>query len=102
MTNYNTRETLDLSNSRIRRSKFAGIFRQVFQAIRKNMERYEAISEHQAMDNRVLRDLGIYRGDIPRVVDGLFDNGRLRRQVAVAVVEPARREKAPTSVVYPA
>lgn len=102
MTNHITRETLDFTNNRIWRSRLAGVLRRVFQAIRKNMERRVAISELQAMDNRVLRDLGIYRGDIPRVVDGLSNNGRLRPQVAVAVVEPARREKAPASVVFPA
>ncbi len=31
------------------------------------------IAALEAMDDRLLRDIGIYRGDIPRVVDDLND-----------------------------
>jgi uncharacterized protein YjiS (DUF1127 family) len=42
-----------------------------------NWRRRKAIAALQALDDRILRDIGIHRGDIWRVVDG-FDERELR------------------------
>ena len=38
----------------------------------KRWQRHKAIADLERLDDRVLRDIGISRNDIPRVVDGML------------------------------
>ena len=46
------------------------------------------IAALEAMDDRLLRDIGIYRNDIPRVVDGLDDRELRMRPLAAPAAKP--------------
>lgn len=48
------------------------------------------IAALEAMDDQLLRDIGIYRNDIPRVVDGLNDREFSMRPLAAP---PQNRSK---------
>lgn len=50
-----------------------GFLRRWLGAIVRQWQRRRMIATLEAMDPRMLRDIGIYPGDIPRVVDGLSD-----------------------------
>ncbi|AML52005.1 DUF1127 domain-containing protein [Falsihalocynthiibacter arcticus] len=53
-----------------------GILRRWARSAIQNWKRRKMIAVLQAMDDRLLRDIGIYRNDIERVVDG-FDEREL-------------------------
>lgn len=50
-----------------------GVLRQWLRSAVRRRQRNRLIAELHAMDDRLLRDIGIYRGDIRRVVDGFDD-----------------------------
>ncbi|MFD2741641.1 DUF1127 domain-containing protein [Sulfitobacter aestuarii] len=73
MTIYITRKMLaDFARGSARVEPF-GVFYQLGRSIARYGLRRRAIAELEAMDDATLRDIGIYRGDIRRVVDGLSD-----------------------------
>ncbi|MBR9848465.1 MAG: iron-containing alcohol dehydrogenase [Rhodobacteraceae bacterium] len=47
----------------------------------------------RGMDDRLLRDIGIDRSDIPRVVDGLTERERRMRPVSSDVEHDYRRRR---------
>jgi uncharacterized protein YjiS (DUF1127 family) len=102
MNIYLSRETLNPASDRLRRSKLIAALRRMGGAIRQNMERRAAINELHSMDDRTLRDLGIYRSDIERVVDGLCDDTRRRRPTKTIAAASARAKKAPARDAVPA
>lgn len=60
-----------------------GWFRRWLGAAALHWQRRKMIAAFEAMDERLLRDIGIYRGDIPRVVDGFSD-----RELRMAPLAP--------------
>lgn len=54
-----------------------GVLQRWSRAITNNWKRRKMIGALRAMDDRLLRDIGIYRNDIERVVDG-FNERELR------------------------
>ncbi len=46
------------------------------------------IAALEAMDDLLLRDIGIYRNDIPRIVDGLDDRELRMRPLAASAAKP--------------
>lgn len=61
----------------------SGAFWEWFRTAFRNRERRKMIQTLQGMDDRLLRDIGIERSDIPRVVDVFTD-----REWAVRPVSP--------------
>lgn len=58
---------------RTRSKKGGRTFGRWLRAAIRQRQRNRLIAEFHAMDDRMLRDIGIYRGDIRRVVDGFDD-----------------------------
>lgn len=54
-----------------------GFFRRWVMAIAKRWQRRRMITALENLDDRTLADIGIYRGEIPSIVDG-FDSRELR------------------------
>lgn len=75
--NYMAPRSNALFMSKVRASAKDGIVRRWARAVTKNWKRRRMIAALHAMDDRLLRDIGIYRNDIERVVDG-FDERELR------------------------
>ena len=50
-----------------------GLIRRWLGAAFRHWQRRKMIATLEAMDDRILRDIGLIRGDIPRVVQGLLD-----------------------------
>ena len=61
----------------------------------RNWERRKMIEALRALDDRLLRDIGIERSDIPRVVDGFTDSERAMQPVSPRVAHEyrVRRDK---------
>lgn len=57
-------------------ARAAGLLRRWLRAASRQWQRRKMIATLEALDDWTLRDIGIHRGDIPRVVDG-FDNREL-------------------------
>ncbi|GKY89871.1 DUF1127 domain-containing protein [Sinisalibacter aestuarii] len=69
-------------------SKSGEALRRWLRAAFRRWERRKMIAALEAMDDRLLRDIGIYRNDIPRLVDG-FDDRELRmRPLATTNAKP--------------
>lgn len=70
------------TQQRVRRSKstLTSCVRFLMRGFRQ-LKRQKAISELKRLDDHLLRDIGITRNDIPRVVDGLFPEDEARRQL---------------------
>ncbi|WP_204355278.1 DUF1127 domain-containing protein [Roseovarius amoyensis] len=51
----------------------SGVFGQWLRAAIRQRQRRRMIAALQALDDRTLRDIGLYRGDIPRLVAGFSD-----------------------------
>ncbi len=68
-------------------SESRGSSRQWLRSVMRKWQRRKMIAALEAMDDRLLRDIGIYRGDIRRVVDG-FDDRELG-MVPLAPGKPA-------------
>lgn len=52
----------------------SGIFGQWLRAAIRQRQRRRMIAALQALDDRTLSDIGLYRGDIPRLVAGFSDS----------------------------
>lgn len=50
-----------------------GLLRRWLRAVVRNWKRRKMIAALQALDDRLLKDIGIYRTDIPRIVAGFDD-----------------------------
>lgn len=72
-----TMETITPIERRNIVKKNSSLFHRVMTSITRQWKRGRMIKELEAMDDRLLRDIGIERGDIERVVDG-FDERELR------------------------
>ncbi|WP_223866006.1 DUF1127 domain-containing protein [Salipiger aestuarii] len=64
------------------RPRKTGGIRRWLQTEFRNWERRKMIETLRGMDDRLLRDLGIDRSDIPRVVDGFTDRELSMRPVS--------------------
>ncbi len=74
---YITKRMLDQTPPHKSEPKRNGLFRKWMVLAKQQWQRRKMIAALEAMDDRLLRDIGIYRGDIKRVVDG-FDDRELR------------------------
>lgn len=73
MAIYITRKMLtDFARQEANAAPFS-VFRDLATSLARRRQRRRAIAELEAMDDATLRDIGIYRGDIRNVVDGLSD-----------------------------
>ncbi|MFC6643559.1 MULTISPECIES: DUF1127 domain-containing protein [Sulfitobacter] len=73
MAIYITRKMLtDFASEESRAEPFS-VFRDLADSLARRRQRRRAIAELEAMDDASLRDIGIYRGDIRWVVEGLSD-----------------------------
>ena len=73
MAIYITRKMLtDFAQQEANAAPFS-VFRDLATSLGRRRQRRQAIAELEAMDDATLRDIGIYRGDIRNVVDGLSD-----------------------------
>lgn len=77
MSIYITRQMLDPNFQTQKASERFGILRQWSRSVVRKWRRRKLIAALEALDDRLLRDIGIYRGDIKRRVDG-FDDRELR------------------------
>jgi len=68
-----------------------GILGRWTRAVVRNWQRRNMIATLSAMDDRLLQDIGIYRGDIARVVDG-FDDRELGMVPFAQAATPAETE----------
>ncbi len=84
MSIYITRQMIDPASRKRQRDQSNGLFRRLFRSAARRWERRKMIAALEAMDDRLLRDIGIYRGDIRRVVDGLDD-----RELRMVPLAPA-------------
>ncbi|WP_223306325.1 MULTISPECIES: DUF1127 domain-containing protein [Mameliella] len=72
------------------RSRKPGAFRRWLRTAFHHWQRRKMIETLRGMDDRLLRDIGIDRSDIPRVVDGLADRELSMRPVSSDVQVDAR------------
>ncbi|WP_373310621.1 DUF1127 domain-containing protein [Seohaeicola zhoushanensis] len=73
-----------------RNNRKPGAIRRWLRAVFHNWQRRKMIETLRSMDDRLLRDIGIERSDIPRVVDGLTDRELSMRPVSSVVQFDAR------------
>lgn len=74
------------------RNRKPGAFRRWFRTAFHHWQRRKMIETLRGMDDRLLRDIGIDRSEIPRVVDGLTDRELSMRPVSSDVqVDPRWR-----------
>lgn len=59
---------------RARKNKIGSTFGRWLRAAIRQRQRNRLFAEFRSMDDRMLRDMGIYRGDIRRVVDSFDDH----------------------------
>ncbi len=94
MAIYITRKMLtDFARQEATAAPFSA-FRDLATSLARRSQRRRAIAELEAMDDATLRDIGIYRGDIRSVVNGLSD--------ADLGLEPARAPAQHRSTKSPA
>ncbi|MCB1363640.1 MAG: DUF1127 domain-containing protein [Rhodobacteraceae bacterium] len=71
MSIYLYRQFLDSTPRQADAFQDDSVFRLLGRAIMRNVRRRRMIRQLQELDDHILADIGISRGDIPRVVDGL-------------------------------
>ena len=71
MSIYLYRQFLDSTPRQADAFQDESVFRLLGRAIMRNVRRRRMIRQLQELDDHILADIGISRGDIPRVVDGL-------------------------------
>ena len=64
----------------------AALARQLLEPLARRSERRRAIGRLAELDDRLLADIGLRRGDIALAVDGLLADPRVTRRVPVAAV----------------
>jgi uncharacterized protein YjiS (DUF1127 family) len=78
------------AGSRVLRARLSGlaalIRRQLLEPLARRSERRRARGQLAALDDRLLADIGLRRGDIALAVDGLLADPRVRRRVPAADV----------------
>lgn len=77
MSIYITRKMVRSASEMRGADESKGLFRRMLDAGIRSRQRRRMIAALEALDDRILRDIGINRGDIPRVVYG-FDDRELR------------------------
>lgn len=85
--NYLT-PALPYARARHKRAKAAEVLREWLRSANRRRERRKLIAKLEAMDDLLLRDIGIYRAEIPRVVDGLDDRELLMKPIALSAAPP--------------
>ena len=73
MSIYITRQMIDPASGKPAGSKSIGLLRRMFRRAVRNWQRRKMIAKLEAMDDRLLRDIGLHRGEIRRLVDGFDD-----------------------------
>jgi uncharacterized protein YjiS (DUF1127 family) len=73
MSVYITREMLWQAANDDKHENSGNILRRLARSVVRKLKRRRTRSELSALSDWELRDIGIYRGDIPRVVAGLDD-----------------------------
>jgi len=71
-----------------------GLMRRIVRSIVHNWKRRRMIAALAAMDDHLLRDIGIYRHEIPHVVDGFTERELSMRPVSPALRRDATRRRA--------
>jgi uncharacterized protein YjiS (DUF1127 family) len=71
MTIYITPQMITPAFDGRERDESIGIFRRLFRSAIIKWQRRKMTAALEALDDRILRDIGICRREIPRVVDGL-------------------------------
>ncbi len=74
MSVYITREMVSQAAHEWRHDNTVGILARLVRAAKRKWKRNEATSELCNLSDRELRDIGIYRGDIPHIVRQLDDH----------------------------
>lgn len=97
MSNYLTPQMLHPAAKTRRRNDRGGLFGQMFQAAVRVWKRHKMIAELDALDDAMLKDIGIYRGDIRRVVAGFSD-----RELGMVPLAPAQKSEAAIDRAYQA
>lgn len=92
MSIYITRKMIDPAFDTQSRDDGSGLFRQLFRAAVRKWRQRRMIASLEALDDAVLRDIGIYRGDIRRAVAGFSD----RELGMEPVAPPAESSRAGT------
>ena len=69
-----------------KRAKVVEVLRRWLRTANRHWQRRKMIATLEAMDDRTLKDIGIHRGDIARVVDGFDD-----RELGMVPFAPASR-----------
>ncbi|WP_322989396.1 DUF1127 domain-containing protein [Hoeflea sp.] len=77
MSIYITRHMLNPEMFPLKADQRPGVLRRWMQSLVRRWRRRKMIMALEAMDDRLLRDIGINRADIKRAVDG-FDDRELR------------------------
>ncbi len=96
---YLTMKTNAPTERRTTANKNSNLFRRMMASITRHWQRGKMIKDLEAMDDRLLRDIGLHRVDIERVVDG-FDYRELRMvpltptPIMVGTVDDADRKAA--------
>ncbi|SMX48782.1 DUF1127 domain-containing protein [Maliponia aquimaris] len=85
----NLSQSLPYERAFRKRAKAGEVLRRWLSAATRDWQRRKMIAALSAMDDRLLRDIGIYRNDIARVVDGFID----RELRMTPVAENARRNE---------
>lgn len=83
MSTYITRKMIDPDFDTQNRDDGNGLFRQLFRAAVRKWRQRKMIASLEALDDAVLRDIGIYRGVIRPVVAGFSDRELGMEPVAV-------------------
>ncbi|WP_353890450.1 DUF1127 domain-containing protein [uncultured Aliiroseovarius sp.] len=73
MSVYITREMLHHTAHENKRDDTVALIGQLGRSLARWWQRRRAIAQLEAMDDALLRDMGIYRADIRRVVNGFSD-----------------------------
>lgn len=95
MSIYITRQMIDPAFDKRGRDENKGFFRRLFRSATRQWQRRRMIAALQAMDDRLLRDIGIDRADIPRIVDGFSD-----REIRMNPLPPADERAVETEIEY--
>ncbi|MDF1609328.1 DUF1127 domain-containing protein [Hoeflea sp. YIM 152468] len=85
MSIYLTRQMLDPNFKPQEPRARLAIFRRLFRLVLRRWRRRKMIAALDALDDRLLRDIGIYRGDIKHLVKQFDD-----RELRMAPVSPAQ------------
>ncbi|MCB1311448.1 MAG: DUF1127 domain-containing protein [Sedimentitalea sp.] len=92
MSIYITRQMIASASDNRGGDEGSDFVRRLFGPAIRKWRRRKMIAALEALDDRSLRDIGIYRGDIPRVVDG-FDDRELGMVPFASAATPLAAEQ---------